>query len=71
LNDLVSGVQTVVDTVNNMQVMQKSAGSDIYIVLWITLIVWVGIFLYLVRLDRKLKKLKQNIEFDDLYEEYL
>jgi CcmD family protein len=65
LNDLVSGVQTVVDTVNNMQVMQKSAGSDIYIVLWITLIVWVGIFLYLVRLDRKLKKLKQNIEFDE------
>lgn len=62
--DLAADVQTVVDTVNNLQSTSNSAGADIYVVLWITLIVWIGIFLYLIRLDRKLKKLKQKIEFD-------
>lgn len=64
MEDLAADVQTVVDTVNNLQPTSNSAGADIYVVLWITLIVWIGIFLYLIRLDRKLKKLKQKIEFD-------
>lgn len=34
--------------------------NALYIVLSIALISWVGIFLYLVRLDRKISKLEQQ-----------
>jgi CcmD family protein len=38
------------------------AGSDIYIVLIVTLIVWGGIFFYLMYLDSKLKSLKKKVD---------
>lgn len=41
---------------------QKVAGADIYIVMVVTLIVWGGIFFYLLYLDRKVKYLKKRID---------
>lgn len=41
---------------------QEMAGSNIYIVLIVTLIVWGGLFFYLMYLDRKLKHLKNKID---------
>lgn len=41
---------------------EKMAGSDIYIVLIVTLIVWGGIFFYLMYLDSKLKSLKKKVD---------
>lgn len=40
----------------------KMAGADIYIVMAVTLIVWGGIFFYLLYLDRKVKYLKRKID---------
>jgi CcmD family protein len=37
--------------------------SDTYIVLLVCLIIWSGIFFYLLHLDRLLKKIKQKLEF--------
>ncbi len=36
--------------------------NQMYIVLGITLLVWVGIVLYLVRLDRRMAKLEQTMK---------
>jgi len=43
-------------------VPEQMAGSDIYIVLIVTLIVWGGIFFYLLYLDSKLKSIKKKVE---------
>lgn len=43
--------------------------SDIYIVLIICLLIWGGIFFYLLHLDRTLKKIKQKIEFNEEFKE--
>lgn len=60
---------TVFDIITNLTLAQvtegateKMAGSDIYIVLIVTLIVWGGIFFYLMYLDSKLKRLKNKID---------
>ena len=45
-----------------IQQQEEMAGSDIYVVLSVTLIIWLGIFFYLMSLDRKVKNLKEKIE---------
>ncbi len=42
--------------------------SDIYVVLIICLIIWVGIFFYLFSLDRQVKKIKEKLIFKDTLE---
>ncbi len=39
--------------------------SDIYIVLIICLLIWSGIFFYLLHLDNQIKKLKQKLNFKE------
>jgi CcmD family protein len=39
--------------------------SDIYVVLIVCLLIWGGIFFYLLHLDRSLKKIKQKLEFKE------
>jgi len=39
--------------------------SDIYVVLIICLLIWIGIFFYLLHLDKLLKKIKQKFEFKE------
>jgi CcmD family protein len=39
--------------------------NDIYVVLVICLLIWGGIFFYLLHLDKMLKKIKQKIEFQE------
>ena len=39
--------------------------KDIYVVLVICLLIWGGIFFYLLHLDQMLKKIKQKIEFQE------
>jgi CcmD family protein len=34
--------------------------SSNYVTMMVTLIIWIGIFFYLVRLDRKVKKLENK-----------
>jgi CcmD family protein len=57
---------TLVDILGDSTVTQgaaeKMAGSDIYIVLIVTLIVWGGIFFYLMYLDNKLKSIKKKVD---------
>lgn len=43
--------------------------SDIYVVLVICLLIWGGIFFYLLYLDRLLKKIKQKIDFKEELEQ--
>lgn len=43
--------------------------SDIYIVLVICLLIWGGIFFYLLHLDRLLKKIKQKVDFREEFEQ--
>ncbi|MFQ6008150.1 MAG: CcmD family protein [Candidatus Zixiibacteriota bacterium] len=33
-----------------------------YIVLAVTLVIWVGLFFFLVRLDKKIKKLEEKLK---------
>lgn len=64
---LISTMQTAMDTVNNTMgnQLEQTSSSDIYVVLTITLIVWGGLFLYLVYLDRQIKKVKNRIEIEE------
>ena len=39
--------------------------SDIYVVLVITLLIWGGIFFYLLHLDKLMKNLNQKIDFQE------
>ncbi len=43
--------------------------SDIYVVLIICLLIWGGIFFYLLHLDRALKKIKEKIEYREEFKE--
>ncbi|NUQ41474.1 MAG: CcmD family protein [Calditrichaceae bacterium] len=43
-------------------VPQEVAGADIYIVMAVTLIVWGGIFFYLLYLNGKLKTLRKKVD---------
>jgi len=61
-------MQTVVDTVSNAMgssQLDQTSSSDIYVVLAITLIVWCGLFFYLVYLDRQVKKVKDRVEIEE------
>ena len=54
------------DTLKTMtQPQEKVVGEDIYIVMIVTMIVWGGIFFYLMYLDRKVKNLEKRIELDE------
>ena len=33
-----------------------------YVAMMVTLIIWIGVFFYLLRLDRKVKKLKRKVK---------
>lgn len=63
MTNLLANIQTVMDTAQNSTAAGNAAGSDIYVVLWITLIVWIGIFFYLIHLDKKLRIIKQKLDF--------
>ena len=39
--------------------------SELYIVLTVSLLSWVGIFVYLARLDLRLKKLENPYEYEE------
>ncbi len=54
------------DTLKTMtQPQEKVVGEDIYVVMIVTMIVWGGIFFYLMYLDRKVKNLEKRIEMDE------
>jgi CcmD family protein len=40
--------------------MPATSGDSVYVVLAIVVIVWTGIFFYLLNLDRRLKKLEKE-----------
>lgn len=61
LEEIITVAQTALDTVNNSQVNQASESSGIYVVMWVTLIVWGGLFLYLLYIDRQIKKIESSI----------
>lgn len=48
--------------INIQTVQEEVAGADVYVVLTVTLLVWAGVFFYLLFLDRKVKFLKEKIE---------
>ena len=54
--------QTVIDTVNNVMQPEQNSSSGIQVVMWVTLIVWGGLFLYLIYIDRQIKKVKNKID---------
>lgn len=39
--------------------------ENITVVFVVCLIIWVGIFLYLLQLDKQIKKIKKKIEFQE------
>lgn len=55
-------LNNLTDTMNIQTVQEEAAGSDIYIVLAVTLLVWLGVFFYLLYLDRRVKFLQEKIE---------
>ncbi len=46
------------------QTAQETAGEDIYIVMIVTLLIWGGLFFYLLYLDRKVKAVSERIKID-------
>jgi len=64
LEEIITVAQTALDTVNSSQAMESSGSSGIYVVMWVTLIVWIGLFSYLFYLDRQIKKVKNKIEIE-------
>lgn len=64
LEEIITVAQTAIDSANNSQLNQSSASSGVYVVMWVTLIVWIGLFLYLFYLDRQIKKVKSKINIE-------
>lgn len=64
LEEIITVAQTALDTVNSSQAMESFGSSGIYVVMWVTLIVWIGLFSYLFYLDRQIKKVKNKIEIE-------
>lgn len=59
----------IADTVATLQTAPvKSVGENVYIVMSVTLIVWGGVFFYLLYLDRKLQSLRKRVEMDEVRE---
>jgi CcmD family protein len=51
--------------VNNEAAMYEFLSQNqLYVVLIVTLLVWLGIVVYLVRLDKKIGKLEQRLKKD-------
>ena len=65
MSEITTIAQTVVDTVNNVMQPEQNSSSGIQVVMWVTLIVWGGLFLYLVYIDRQIKKVKNKIEIKE------
>lgn len=57
---LINFIESLVDTTN--AVPEKVVGEDIYTVMIVTLIVWGGVFFYMLYLGQKLKSLKERVE---------
>lgn len=58
--------QTAIDTLSRaVQTNQSDSSSGIFIVMWVTLIVWGGLFAYLFYLDRQIKKVKNKIDIKE------
>lgn len=57
---LISFVASLVDT--TAAVPEKVVGEDIYTVMTVTLIVWGGVFFYMLYLGQKVKSLKERVE---------
>ena len=64
LEEIITVAQTALDTVTSSQPVEASGSSGIYVVMWVTLIVWIGLFSYLFYLDRQIKKVKNKIEIE-------
>lgn len=62
MNEMTAIAQTVIDTVNNVMQPEQNSSSGIQVVMWVTLIVWGGLFLYLIYIDRQIKKVKNKID---------
>lgn len=68
MEELIASSQAAVDTLSNaMQTNQGASSSGIYAVMWVTLIVWCGIFFYLFYLDRQIKKVKNKINIKEKF----
>lgn len=57
---LVNFVASLIDTTASAP--EKVVGEDIYTVMIVTLIVWGGVFFYMLYLGQKLKSLKERVE---------
>ena len=57
---LVNFITSLVDT--TAAVPEKVVGEDIYTVMTVTLIVWGGVFFYMLYLGQKVKSLKERVE---------
>lgn len=66
MQEIITAAQTAIDTVNNSQLNESSTSSGIYVVMWVTLIVWGGLFLYLLYLDRQIKKIKSGVNTSNI-----
>lgn len=62
LNLLMFTAQLSDSTMNPAAAAENTAGSDIFVVMMVTLIVWLGIFFYLVTVNNKLNHLKKQVE---------
>lgn len=56
---LMTVFQAAADSAKILPAGGTKAGNDIYIVMYVTLIVWLGILLYLLYIDRQLKSIKE------------
>jgi CcmD family protein len=57
--------QVAIDTVASAaQSNQEASSPGIQVVMWVTLIVWGGLFAYLFYLDRQVKKIKNKIDIE-------
>jgi CcmD family protein len=56
---------TIADTLMQTMTPQvKVVGEDVYIVMYVTLIIWLGVFFYLFYMDQKLKQINKKVNND-------
>ncbi len=66
MEEIMIAAQAAIDTVAGAaQSNQDASSSGIQVVMWVTLIVWGGLFVYLFYLDRQIKKVKNKIDIEE------
>ena len=59
---MINVTTALVDSIPAPPQPEEAVGEDVYVVMMVTLIIWLGLFAYLYYLDGRVRSLKKDVE---------